>query len=103
MSAIHSKADVDRSALDVGSGPLPDQSHGAARDLLSQLQPLSSKRWHPASAAIRCSQVAKRGTCADGSQFARPKAFLIATPSFGGLSDTSLDRLISMLVNRLAE
>ncbi|MCC8956037.1 cyclic nucleotide-binding domain-containing protein [Bradyrhizobium sp. Pear77] len=28
------------------------------------------------------------------------KAFLLATPFFGGLSDTSLDRLISMLVER---
>jgi CRP/FNR family transcriptional regulator, cyclic AMP receptor protein len=28
------------------------------------------------------------------------KAFLVATPFFGGLSDASLDRLISMLVER---
>ena len=28
------------------------------------------------------------------------KAFLVATPFFGGLADTSLDRLVSMLVER---
>jgi CRP/FNR family transcriptional regulator, cyclic AMP receptor protein len=31
------------------------------------------------------------------------KAFLLATPFFGGLSDTSLDLLISMLVQRRVE
>jgi len=44
-----------------------------------------------------------RGTCADGSQFARPEGVLIDTPFFGGRSDTSLDLLISMLINRFAE
>jgi CRP/FNR family cyclic AMP-dependent transcriptional regulator len=37
---------------------------------------------------------------ADGRQFARSKAFLVATPFFGGLSDASLDLLISMVVER---
>ena len=31
------------------------------------------------------------------------KAFLVATPFFGGLSDASLDRLIAMLVERRAD
>jgi CRP/FNR family cyclic AMP-dependent transcriptional regulator len=31
---------------------------------------------------------------------ARPKAFLVATPFFGGLSDASLNLLVSMLVER---
>jgi CRP/FNR family transcriptional regulator, cyclic AMP receptor protein len=31
------------------------------------------------------------------------KAFLVATPFFGGLSDTSLDRLVAMLVERRFE
>ena len=31
------------------------------------------------------------------------KAFLVATPFFGGLSDASLDLLISMLVERRFE
>jgi len=66
----------------------------------SPLQSLRSSGWHPESAKIRCWLDAKPGRPLMAISSPALKAFLVATPFFGGLSDASLDLLVSMLAER---